>query len=124
MSENYRYYNRNPDGEETEDCVCRAISTGTGLKYEAVSKLLQMVARAFQCDKLCVGCYKNLLEKILCYKPNECRKTFTVGEVAAMFPHNKVIIRIDGHLTCSVYGVVGDIWNCTDKLVDVYWVVE
>ena len=68
--------------------------------------------------------HHNLLENILCYKPHECRRTFTVGEVATMFPHSKVLIRIDGHLTCSVYGVVGDIWNCTDKLVDVYWVVE
>lgn len=35
----------------------------------------------------------------------------------------KLIIRVDGHLTCSMYGVVTDIWDCSEEMVDRYWVV-
>ena len=44
-------------------------------------------------------------------------------EVAKKYPHNKVIIRIEGHLTMSENGVVYDLWDCTHKSVDCYWIV-
>ena len=39
------------------------------------------------------------------------------------YPDRKLIIRVEGHLTCSLYGVVTDIWDCSEELVDRYWVV-
>ena len=35
-----------------------------------------------------------------------------------------VLIRIDGHLTVSKYGVVYDLWDCTQEIADVFWIVE
>lgn len=119
----YRYYNRNPDGKEIEDCVCRAISTATGLKYEAVQNLLALSADSYRCEKLCVCCYHHLLENILCYPVQYCEMGETVGEIAERYSGGKVIIRIAGHLTCAIMGTVIDIWNCTHKEVDCYWVV-
>jgi hypothetical protein len=46
-----------------------------------------------------------------------------VREIAERYPRRKVIIRVDGHLTCSMYGVVTDIWDCSEELVDRYWVI-
>lgn len=119
----YRYYNRNPDGAEIEDCVTRAISTCTGLKYDAVTNLLELSAKQYQCEKLCVCCYHYLLENILCYPVHFCEMGETVGEIAERYKDSKVIIRIAGHLTCAIMGTVVDIWNCTHKEVDCYWVV-
>lgn len=119
----YRYYNRNPDGKEIEDCVCRAISTATGLKYEAVENLLALSADGYRCEKLCVCCYHHLLEDILCYPVRYCETGETVGDIAERYSGSKVIIRIAGHLTCAIMGTVVDIWNCTHKEVDCYWVV-
>ena len=31
----------------------------------------------------------------------------------------KLIIRVDGHLTCSIFGEVLDIWDCSERL----WIV-
>lgn len=121
---NYRYYNANPQGHEVEDCVTRAISTATGLKYEAVTNLLELSAEQYKCEKLCVCCYHYLLENILCYKPHYCTMGETVGNVAERYKDSKVIIRIAGHLTCSVMGEVLDIWDCTRKEADIYWVVN
>ena len=119
----YLYYNREPNEEEKDDCVCRAISTATNLKYEAVENLLKLTAEEYRCDKLCVSCYENLLSNIFCYPIRYCKNGETVGNIAKMYSDRKVIIRIDGHLTCGFYSTVLDIWDCTDKKVDCYWVI-
>ena len=119
----YRYYNRRPDGREMEDCVCRAISAATNLKYEAVEKLLELTAEDFACDKLNIHCYHHLLDGTLCYKCYNANGA-TVGELSARYPDKRLIIRINGHLTCSLYGTIVDIWDCTEKRADVYWIIE
>lgn len=119
----YKYYNRNPWQEETEDCVCRAISTATGLNYEAINNLLELTAYNFGCDKLCVCCYNNLLEKVLCYQKISCTNGETVEDIAREFPQDKMIIRIEGHLTSSIKGTILDIWDCGLKKVDCFWIV-
>ena len=120
----YRYYNRNPDGKHLEDCVCRAISTATGLNYEAVSKLLTVTAAYYLCEKLCVCCYHNLLEDIMGYERHTCYNGETVEIIAKQYPHDKVIIRIEAHLTSSIKGTIYDIWDCSQKEVDCYWIVK
>ena len=121
---NYKYYNRNPNNFVLKDCVCKAISTATGLKYEAVDNLLELTAEDNDCEKLCVCCYNHLLSDTLCYRRIDCNFKDTVGEVSSHYPRNKLIIRIEGHLTSSINGVVLDIWDCTDEYVDCYWIVD
>ena len=123
-NKSYQYYNRNPDGQHIEDCVCRAISTATGLNYEAVNKLLSMTTFSHMCDKLCVCCYHNLLEGVLGYERQTCQNGETVEQIAQRYPHDKLIIRINAHLTSSIKGTVYDIWDCSQKPVDCYWVVR
>lgn len=120
----YRYYNRNPDGMHLEDCVCRAISTATGLNYEAVDRLLSLTAECYLCDKLCVCCYHNLLEDILGYRRHTCHNGETVEDIARQHPHDKILIRINSHLTSSIKGTIYDIWDCSQKEVDCYWIVK
>lgn len=119
----YSYYNRNPDKLHLKDCVCRAISTAVGLRYEAVDNLLELTAKEHECEKLCVCCYDNLLEDTLCYPRYENYYRQTVKELATQYPRNRLIIRVKGHLTCSIYGNILDIWDCSQELVDCFWVV-
>ena len=120
----YRYYNRNPDGKHLEDCVCRAISTATGLNYEAVDRLLDLTACTYDCSKLCVCCYHNLLEDIFGYERHTCMNGETVEDIAEKYPRDRLLIRIDSHLTSSIKGTIPDIWDCSDKLVDCFWIVK
>ena len=120
----YKYYNRNPRKLHLQDCVCRAISTATGLCYEAVNNLLNLTANEYGCDKLCVCCYHNLLEDVLCYHRQECDFEETVEAVASRYPRNKLIIRVESHLTSAVNGTILDIWDCSDELVDCFWIVQ
>ncbi len=120
----YFYYNRRPDGQHLQDCVCRAISTATGLNYEAIEKLLTLTAERYECEKLCVCCYHNLLEKLFNYPCIICKNKETVEDLSKKYPYHKVIIRVQGHLTCAIFGNILDIWDCSNEIVDCYWIVH
>ena len=123
MSGDFAYYNANVEKVEEEDCVCRAISLGLSLPYRAVEKILQIVSFYYGCDPLQKCCYHHIMEDIFGFPVRYCHKGETVGEIAEDYPNNKVIIRIDGHLTCAINGVIYDIWRCNDKEVDCYWII-
>ena len=105
----YKYYNHNPYNISTTDCVCRAISTATGLKYEAVNNLLDMVAEEISCEKLCVCCYHNLLENVLEYERVSCIANERVKDIVDQHPRDRLIIRVDAHLTSAIKGTILDI---------------
>ena len=123
MNDLYRYHNQNPEKIEEEDCVCRAISTAVGISYGAAQNLINLSAEVNGCDTLCVCCYHHLLEDLLELDRYNCDFRYTVGEIAKDHPRQRLIIRVEGHLTCAMYGVVLDIWDCTREMVDCFWVV-
>lgn len=123
MNRDFYYHNENPYKIEENDCVCRAISLGLDLEYRTVDKLLEISAEQNDCDKLCVCCYHRLLEDVFFLPVRYCKNGETVGDIAEKFPNNKVIIRIDGHLTVSDCAIVYDLFDCTNRLVDCYWIV-
>ena len=118
----FMYYNRNDSGMEEPDCVARAISLGTGVRYNVAWNLLSLVSGNCSCDALNVGCYSYLLEKVFEFPVRYCDESETVADIVAMYPNNIVIIRTDGHLTCGYYGVLNDLWDCSDMFVDRYWI--
>jgi hypothetical protein len=120
----YKYYNHNPKKLHLKDCVCRAISLATGLHYEAVNTLLNITAYEYNCEKLCVCCYQYLLEDILKYPRFDCDFEQTVEEVSKAHPNNKLILRVNSHLTCSTWGTIQDIWDCSQELVDCFWIIK
>lgn len=124
MNKRFVYYNARPDGEREEDCVCRAITLATGLRYNTIEKLLDMTAACYGCDALFVDCYAQLLEDVFGFRGVPCFHAETVADIARAYPNNKVLIRINGHLTVSISSFIFDTWDCSDELVDRYWVVE
>ena len=118
----YRYYNANPGKLSEQDCVTRAISTALSLPYMVTRRLIRLCADNWRCEELCVCCYHHLLEDIYGLSP-VYPEGETVEAVSSSHPDDKVIIRIQGHLTCSIHGVILDTWDCRDELVDVFWVV-
>ena len=124
MTDRYEYYNRNPEGLHLQDCVGRAISSATNLRYEAIDKLLGLVAKEHGCERLHVCCYDNLLEDILGYPRFNCFYKQTVEQIASKHPRNRLIIRVEGHLTSATNGVILDIWDCSQELVDCFWIVQ
>ena len=124
MTNDFRYHNVNPDKSVEGDCVTRAISLASGIPYTAISVLLDATSMEHECDRLCVCCYHHLLEDTLGYRVQFVKGYKTVGEIAEEYKHNKVIVRIEGHLTACMYGIVTDIWDCTGEEADCFWIVQ
>lgn len=119
----FRYFNINPMGVEENDCVCRAISLATKNDYGFVYYLLYSNAIENGCDRLTKMCYRQILENKFDLRANNGNGR-TVGEIADTYKNNRVIMRLQGHLTSSCYGTVYDLWNCLDKVVDEFWVID
>lgn len=120
----YQFLNVNPLGEIEEDCVCRAISLALDEDYYKIQEKLYLVAKLFECEYLCVCCYKYLLDEVYDLKRIEEVKGMTVEEFANYFPIGIFIVRVEGHLTCVIDNHIMDIWDCRDKIVDLVWEVK
>ena len=117
----YVYLNVNPDKMTVSDCVTRAITLTTGLSYSRVRKMLFHTAKLLGCEKLCVMCYKFLIEDVL-----RCRRVNCDG----MYPENfanintegTYLLRMNGHICSCIDGVIYDIFDSRyyDLLTDAW----
>ena len=120
----YQFLNVNPLGEIEEDCVCRAISLALDEDYYKIQEKLYLIAKLFECESLCVCCYKYLLDDVYDLKRIEEVRGMTIEEFANYFPIGIFIVRVEGHLTCVIDNHIMDIWDCRDKIVDLVWEIK
>lgn len=120
---NYIYHNVSPNGQKRNDCVVRALSLALDIDYFDVEDLLVEIGDYYECEELCVCCYKYLLENIIGLKPYKGNNR-TVDEIVEQNPDCVLVIRVEGHLTCAINGAIYDIFDPGDMIVDRYWIVE
>lgn len=120
----YKYKNLEPLGRHLKDCVCRAISNATDEKYENIERKLYLIGELYDCEKLCVACYYNLLENYYNFERVPNVRGMTIREFADTHPNGIYIIRVNGHLTSVRNGILEDIWNCQNEVVDIVWEVK
>lgn len=119
----FQYYNSNPNGYHIPDCVVRAITTATGLSYYDVVCMLKLNGTLFQCDELNVRCYEKLLDCDFNF-PHYKGDNYYAYEIAEDFPNDILILRMEGHLSLSIRGIIHDIWDCSRECVTDFWIVE
>lgn len=119
----WKFLNLQPLGKLEEDCVTRAISLATGQDYKTIQEQLFLISELFECEKLCVCCYKHLLDYVYNFERIEATQGMTIEEFLEEFNTGIFIIRVDGHLTCAIDGNIIDTWDCTNKIVDIAWFV-
>lgn len=117
----YKFHNNNSLGLFTNDCSIRALSTATNNTwddtYEHLSNIARMNGKMMD-DKFFIQEYlDNRYTRI-----EEIPKT--VGEVAGMFKDNVLLITMQGHITCSKYGVVYDSFDCRNRIAEYCWIVK
>ena len=120
----YQFINLNPLNELEEDCVCRAISYASGENYETIKDKLYLIARIFDCETLCVCCYKHLLDDVFKYTRINLKETISIKDFLKYNDKGMFIIRVNGHLTCALNGQIKDTWDCSNELVDIFWIVK
>ena len=106
----YVYLNVNPDNLKVSDCVTRAITLSTGLPYKKVRKMLFHTARLLGCEKLCIMCYKFLIEDVLNCKRVNCDGMYP-DDFANINKKGTYLIRMNGHICCCIGGKIYDIFD-------------
>lgn len=119
----FKYTNTNPNGYHIPDCVIRAITLAMMIPYEEVVYMLSRNGEMFSCDCLSVACYEKLLDYDFGL-PHFYGDGRTAAEIAELYPNSTLLLRMNGHLSCSICGVINDIWNCSDCVITDYWVCD
>ena len=115
------YYNQNPDKEHQNDCVTRAISLATGLPYPKIRNKLHYTAKLLECERICVCCYKFLIEDVF-----KCRRVNCDGmypaDFADLHPRGTYLLRMNGHIVCCIDSTIYDIFDSRymDLLTDAW----
>ncbi len=120
----YDFLNLNPLGAMELDCVNRAIALALNEDYDTIKRKLELVGELFECEKLCVCCYKFLLDEVYGLERIEEYAGLTIEEFSKHCPKGTYLIRVDQHLTVLVDNTVFDIWDCRDEIVRIVWVVD
>lgn len=116
----YIYTNKNPNGQFENDCSIRSIATAEGITWdEAYDKLTELaqINRTMPDDAIFIRSYLDVNYPRVPYLPK------TVGEVAGMYDNNVVLITMQNHITCSMFGVVHDTFDCRDRVAEDAWIV-
>ena len=117
----YKFYNANAVNRFTDDCVIRAISCATNKSWDYVYDYLSDIAQ-----------YEGTLFDKKDFVIDYLDKTYqriphlygSVGKISAMFPHNTVLITMNGHIVCSKNGVIYDTFDCRNREVEYVWLVD
>lgn len=117
----YKYYNANPLGKKTSDCVIRATALATDKTWYEASDILYCQARKCCCEMSTVGCYSLLFDNDLKFTRIEDDNIIKVKDVCELYPAGTLLVRIRGHLTCIKDGLIWDIWDCSNENVDIVW---
>ena len=117
----YKFYNNNALGLFKNDCSIRAITTATGNSwddtYEHLSNIAQLQGTMMD-DKYFIRQYLDERYERIKDIP------YTVGEVAGTYPDNILIISMNGHLTCSKFGMILDSFDCRNRIAEYCWKVK
>lgn len=128
----FHYYNANPKGRITGDCVIRAICTAMEKPYEEVYReLLEMALETGYslASKENYGRYLNQNGWVKHKQPRKDDNTKYTGEEFCKevkeytfnYP-DRIIAHIGGnHVVAIVYGKVWDIWDSTDGCIGNWW---
>lgn len=119
----YKFLNLNPLGKREQDCVCRAISLALNEDYYTIESKLNLIGNLFDCEELCVCCYKHLLDYVYGLDRIEEYRGHTIEEFANHNPYGVFLVRVSGHLTCVIDNKIVDTWDCRNEIVDLIWKV-
>ena len=120
----FQEFNAHPKGIKTTDCVVRAIATATNLDYMECRRKLNQLKRdwGFTSYKDTKFLYKyfegypRLIFKAMRGEPWLKGSDFTV-----LHPVGTFVLKMAGHVTVCVDGVILDIWDCSYRSVYTAW---
>ena len=120
----FKEFNAHPKGIKTDDCVVRAIATATNKNYLEVRRDLNQKKRVWGFTsykdtkflyKYFEG-YSRLIFKAIKGEPRVKGSDFTM-----LYPKGRYVLKMTGHITVCIDGVILDTWDCTYLSVYTAW---
>jgi hypothetical protein len=120
------YYNCNPHSRRTEDCVIRAIASGTEDSWEGALKKLtkHMIKTGYMLSTPDLyGDYLTHHGWVHKAQPRYGNhKTMKIKDFVKKFKGRAIIHVGDDHVSYIEDGKLWDIWNCEDEIIGEYWI--
>ena len=121
----FHYYNANPKGRKTDDCVVRAIATATDQSWDETLMGLTKCAIKNKYMVHCPQLYGKYLEELGFKKQKQPRKNnnkrYRANEFVQSF-HGIAVANLGQlHVACIKDGKVWDIWDSSNEIVGNYW---
>ena len=123
----YHFYNANPKGLYTGDCIYRALALACGVSWEvAVVAVTLWMVRTSKTDWDAKSIDEMLQEFGTWTKHKEPKhsngKKYTIAELSdTVYSDDPIIVSVNGHMTCVKNRKVWDIWDCSREYVRCYW---
>lgn len=124
----FKEYNANPKNKRTCDCVIRALTIATGMRYEEVYKELFDISlkTGYMLNEKRVE--DKFMEAHGFIKMKQPRKSngskYTINEIRLLCTERVIVIRCAHHLTCVKDSVLIDTWNCGYKTINNYYILR
>lgn len=122
----FKFYNANPKGLFTCDCVARAICTAFDEPYEKVLREMfemQIETGYEYTDTKAIGNYLESKGWTKMKQPRKANNTKYIGkEFCELFEGTCVANIGGGHIVCIKDGKVHDTWDSTNGCIGNYWV--
>lgn len=114
----YKYYNVNPMGKHTDDCVKRAIAVAKGMDYKKVQSELNKYkkvigAKKFNSDRN----HNKYVENVLNGKKIKPADEMSAEEFCLAHPSGRFILGLKEHWSSVVNGVIYDSWDCSRQAI-------
>lgn len=123
----YIKFNNHPKGLNTSDCVVRAISKAFDNDYLETRRELNRAKRelGFQSYKDTKFLYKHLenYERII-LKAVRGEPRIKGYDFTEMYPKGTYILKMAGHISVMIDGVIYDTWDCRYRTVYTAWKVN
>lgn len=126
----YKFLNVHPKGLRVGDCVKRAITTATGMDYMEAQRELNRFKKITGASKFNDNknwkyyLEKELKAKKLSFPAIQGQPRMNGERFCEAFPKGNYILRMAGHLSCCIDGVIYDTWDCSDKCVYNAWEIK
>lgn len=117
----YRFFNANPRGLLTDDCVLRSISVAEGTSWNQCQKKLSHLSRKEGRLLNEVVFVENYLDRRY---PKKCYPKMTVGEFCSICPKGHFVVTMKGHITAIIDNVIVDTFDCSDKIMYCCWQIK
>lgn len=120
----YRYFNPNPVGNRTRDCVIRAISAALNMSWDDAFDIIADRAKAMgeTMDENAV--YGSILRQCGFYRavpPNTCPDCYSARDFCLSHPYGVYVLGFTGHVATVIDGQVWDSFDSSDEIVSYYW---